>query len=181
MASVIDSCEPRNGSEQPDFREALFNSGQVGPIEHVQVSTARIVQLRGILFDLDPHLYRESAILPKLPSDPEEFYRDIASHWLSRHPVLDKAQVRNSGTGLHAILFLNEPLVFNSDAERERWAGIIQVVQAAMPWTLISRASQRQLDLWAVQTRRTALKSLLKEGLPVTAEEILGSISGHAQ
>lgn len=46
-----------------DTREALFNDGAVGPIQRIQVSTERIVALRGILFDIDPDLLHQGAFV----------------------------------------------------------------------------------------------------------------------
>src|SRR5689334_6111914 len=96
----------------PDVREQLFNGGEVGPIEHIQVSTERIVQLNGIFFDLDPTSLREGPLLPGLSQDPQEFYDNCLRRWLANHPLLHHLEVRASGTGLHAILRLNPPVEF---------------------------------------------------------------------
>ena len=38
-----------------------------------------------------------------------------------------------TGTGLHGILWFADPVEFTTDGDRERWTGIVQVVQAALP------------------------------------------------
>src|SRR5262245_25615845 len=68
-----------------DYREQLFNEGNVGPIDHIQVSTERIVRLNGILFDIDPQNLRESPLLPAVLQDPEQFYQAYVQRWLANH------------------------------------------------------------------------------------------------
>ena len=117
----------------PDSREQLFNGGEVGPIQHVQVSTERIVRLNGILFDIDPANLSEGPLVPALSQDPDEFYELCVQRWLANHRVLEHAEVRASGTGLHAILWLDPPVEFGDQAERTRWCSITKVVQAVLP------------------------------------------------
>ena len=157
-----------------DFREQLYNSGDVGLIKDVQVSTERIVRSNGILYDLDPKLYRPSSLLPTIPTEPAEFYAVVAKPWLSRHAVLNHLEVRNSGTGLHGILWFSEPVTFDSDQDRQRWAGIIQVVQAALPVdpdqpgiTAVTRPSG------SINSKNGATVSILKSGAPVSHEDVL--------
>ncbi len=116
-----------------DWREQLFNDGFCGSIQQIQVSKERVTQLLGILFDIDLGIIKPNPLIPNLPSTANEFYYGIAQHWLSRHPVLNKAEVRCSGLGLHGILRFDTPIVFHTDGERNRWNGIIKVVQAALP------------------------------------------------
>lgn len=133
MDSPATLVSPASANSTVDHREQLFNGGEVGRIEQVQVSAERIVKLNGVLFDLDPRYYRASTLLPIVPLDPHEFYHAIAQHWLSRHPLLMHCQVRNSGTGLHAILWFDEPVVITSDEDRQRWTGVIKTIQSALP------------------------------------------------
>ena len=46
---------------------------------------------------------------------------------LARHPAYARAQVRDTGRGLHAVLRFDPPVTFESDAERERWAAVVKV------------------------------------------------------
>jgi hypothetical protein len=62
-----------------DLRKQLFNKGKIGPIEKIQVSTERIVQLNGILFDLDLDLIRPGGILKSVPKTPECFFERAVS------------------------------------------------------------------------------------------------------
>ena len=121
------------GHAQIDIREQLFNDGATGPISHVQLPAEAITSLRGILFDLDLSLMCASPLLPQVPENPREFYTGSVQPWLSRHPTLAKSKVLLSGTGLHSILCFEHPVEFGTDAERDRWAGIVEVVQASLP------------------------------------------------
>lgn len=127
------TCRSESEQEKRDLREQLFNDREKGPIEKVQLPAERITRLHGILFDLDPGKYRSGTLLPEIPNRPQEFYKSVARQWLSRHPVLDKGEVRDSGTGLHVIVQFEEPVVLQSDAERDRWTGIVEVVQSMLP------------------------------------------------
>ncbi len=110
-----------------DAREQLFNGGEIGPITHIQVSTERITQLNGILFDLDPQNLLGGPLLPALSHEPEQFYEQCVQPWLANDPVLQHMEVRISGTGLHAILWLDPPIEFTDDGERKRWCSITKV------------------------------------------------------
>ena len=120
MTNIQENAKPRKKTIPPDWRKALFNGGQVGPIEKIQVSTKRIVQVDGILFDLDPPLYQRGPFTKAVSNDPRAFYRDTVRPWLSRHPVLTKAEVRLTGNGLHVILWFAEPVVIENRASAHR-------------------------------------------------------------
>ena len=116
-----------------DYREQLCNGGEIGPITHVQLAEAEITSLQGIMLDLDSKLFRREIVPDTLGKNPKKFYEQIVSKWLSRHPVLSRAEVRNSGNGLHVILRLDQPLEFSTEGERERWSAIVRVLQKLLP------------------------------------------------
>jgi hypothetical protein len=128
------SREPAKLPEAPvDYREQLCNGGKIGPITHVQLSADEITSLQGIMLDLDPSLFRREIVPDTLGKNPKEFYQQIVSKWLSRHPVLSKAEVRSSGRGLHAILRFDQPLEFYMEGERDRWSAVVRVLQKLLP------------------------------------------------
>ena len=162
------------GDAQIDLREQLFNDGAVGPIAHVQLPVETITSLRGILFDLDLPLMHASPLLPQLPENPRGFYDGTVKVWLSRNTTLAKSEVRNSGAGIHAILRLSEPVVFHSDAERNRWAGIVQVVQAALPIDPDQpRITATTRAIGSVNSKNGQTVELLANGEPVSVEEVM--------
>jgi len=156
-----------------DLREALFNDGAIGPIGSIQVSTERVVALRGIMFDIDPDLFLQGGLIAAIPQDATEFYRETIKPMLDRHPVLRKAEVRMTGRGLHVILRFAKPVEFTKPGEQEEWAGIVEVVQTALPIdpgqpgiTATTRA------VGSINGKNGATVELLEKGSPVTEEEI---------
>jgi hypothetical protein len=157
----------------PDARQALFNEGAIGPIEHIQVSTERIVRLNGILFDIDATNLSAGPLLPGLSSDCEEFYEHCVRRWLN-HPVLGQLEVRASGTGLHAILWLDPPVEFGDEAERIRWCSIVKVVQAVLPTDPMApgiTATTRALG--SVNTKNGRDVRRLKEGQAISPADVI--------
>jgi hypothetical protein len=183
MSEGITKARPRTKRNQrsardrvkADLREQLFNEGEVGVIEEIQVSTERITAIRGILFDLDPQLYRTGPFTCGLSEDPEILYEHVIRLWLDRHPVLRNCEVRLSGTGLHAILWFENPVPLTTAGQRGRWAGIVKVVQASLPIdpdqpgiTATTRA------LGSTNSKNGAKVRRIRKGKPVTADDVLG-------
>ncbi len=152
-----------------DLREQLFNCGGQGLIEEVLVPADQITHLRGILFDLNPSVFRSGALLTEVPDDPAEFYTQVCEPMLSRHPLLAKAEVRISGTGVHAILWFDEPVALPEPGNRQRWAGIVQVVQTALPIdSTLPGITATTRPLGSTNSKNGATVSQLTPGTPVT-------------
>src|SRR3954454_4892677 len=81
-----------------DRREQLVNDGEVGEIAEVSIPEDMITSLRGIMLDLDPKLLGRKIVPNEIRDKPKKFCDQVVSPWLGRHPVLKKAEVRNSGT-----------------------------------------------------------------------------------
>lgn len=167
------SIEPRC-NDNVDLREQLFNTGDTGPITQVQLPAARITSLRGVMLDIDPSFIREGQLVPTVPDNPKDFYDIVVKPWIERHPTLAKAEVRNSGTGLHVILRLDEPVDFLTDADRDRWAAIVQIVQSALPSdprapgiTAVTRA------IGSTNSKNDAVVSQLRPGEGISADELV--------
>jgi hypothetical protein len=149
-----------------------------------------------VVFDIDPNLFRNDAKLFALDSKPKRFYEKTLALWLSREPALACAEVRDSGRGLHVILWFDEPVVFQTEADRQRWDGIVQVLQGALPvdpddrqrWDGIVQVLQGALPVDPDQPGITGLTrpvgsingktgrpvELLEPGTPVPIAEVLG-------
>jgi len=163
----------KSSTDAAGLRQQLFNEGAIGPLTDVQVSYERIVGVRGILFDLDPKLIREGQIFPTVSQDPHEFYLAVTRPLLDRHPVLSRAEVRVSGTGLHAIIWFDAPVELNNEGDRKRWTGMIKVIQCALPIdpdqphiTAVTRA------LNSFNAKNGALVTQLHAGEPVPVAEV---------
>lgn len=160
--------------DNSDLREQLFNDGARGSSKQVQVSKERVAQLLGIFFDIDPPIIKPNPLIPKVPSSPQDFYYEVARHWFSRHPVLSHAEVRCSGEGLHAILRFDTPIVFQTDGERNRWDGIIKVVQATLPVDPDAPSiTATTRPIGSTNSKNGAAVAMLKPGTPVRADEVL--------
>ena len=159
---------------QVDHREQLYNQGLTGPITDVQISTDRITKLLGIMFDIDPKLFRTSSVIPIVPTDPNDFYTVVVKPWLSRHPLLNRAEVRCSGTGVHVLLWFVDPPEFTTDEERRRWEGVVLAVQCALPIdpdqpgiTAVTR------PIGSVNSKNGATVTQFAAGEPVRSDEVL--------
>lgn len=67
------------------------------------------------------------------PPCPKTFFDEVLSKWLQRSSVLRHAEVRNTGSGLHLLLNLDEPIEFTSSAIRDRWDCKIRLLQSCLP------------------------------------------------
>ena len=169
------STTPFDGTQNnSDLREQLFNDGVTGSFQQIQVSKERVAQLRGILFDIDLLIIKPNPLIPDPPNSAPDFYREVAQTWLSRHPVLDNAEVRCSGQGLHVILRFDVPVVFHTDGDRDRWDGVAKVIQAALPVDPDAPSiTATTRPIGSANSKNGATVTLLKPGTPVRAEEVL--------
>jgi hypothetical protein len=126
------------------------------------------------MYDFDPDIVRSGGLFPSVPRDPREFYRGILAPMLARHAVLTKMQVRCSGRGLHGLLWIEPPVELKSAADQQRWAGIVKVVQAALPIdpdqpgiTAVTR------PVGSTNSKNGAIVELLNLGAPITEQEVL--------
>jgi hypothetical protein len=160
--------------DQIDRREQPYNGRETGPITRVQLSTDNITTLHGIVYDIDLHLLRPDGPMPGANTSPKQFFRKTLGPILDRHPALAGAEVRDTGRNVHVITWLDVPCVFGTDGERRRWAGIVQVVQAALPIdpdqpgiTALTR------PIGSINSKTGRRVELLRPGKPVPVAEVL--------
>lgn len=134
---IDQSRNPKPATQAEDthiaLREQLYNQGSVGLVEAISMPEAQITRLKGILLDIDCKFFKPSEIVPQPSVSPNQFYERYVVKWLERHPALSKAEVRNSGCGLHVLLWLDKPIEFKDERERAEWAARVQVIQCALP------------------------------------------------
>lgn len=119
-------------SEIVNVREQLFNERSIGDIKVIARSEAEIFQLHGILLDVDCKLWRHDQ--PGQPhQDTRAFFEHAIEPMLNRNPVLLNAEVRNSGNGLHVLIWFSEPVQFLDESARTRWAWIVKAIQRILP------------------------------------------------
>ncbi|MBA4192399.1 MAG: hypothetical protein C0467_30900 [Planctomycetaceae bacterium] len=116
-----------------DERLQLVNDRQRGTIEEVSVAEAAITSLHGILLDFDPDRLLRSVAPLSLREDPKKFWMGVIQPWLERSPVLAKAKVVASGRGLHVIVRMSPAVEFETEADHQKWAAAVKVVQKLLP------------------------------------------------
>lgn len=158
---------------KPDFREQLFNDHQIGTIESVSTSAERIYQLHALMWDIDPLILRSGALLGKVSRDPVKFYRRKLNAMLDRHELLRLAEVRNSGRGLHVLLWFAESVQLDTDRQREELSCIYDVLLPLLP----SDPHQPRLTaitrkVGSVNSKSGTKVEVLKRGMPVPYEAV---------
>ncbi len=155
-----------------DLREQLYNRRECGTFAEIQLPAERITTLHGIVFDLDPKLYRPGNPLFPPDDDPRRFF-DLVRPVLDRHPLARDAEVRMTGTGLHAIVWLDPPAQLCTAAAQARWGAYVRAVQATLPTdpnapgiTALTRA------VGSVTTKSGRAVEVLRAGNPVTAKAV---------
>jgi hypothetical protein len=157
-----------------DWRRQLYNDGEFGPIEAIQMPVELITRLRGIMLDIDPSLFRSRAVPAKYIDDPQKFYKRVVRPWLQRHAALRDAEVRLSGRGLHVLIWFTEPVEFTTDAERKRWAGIVKAVQAILPTDPDGPGITALTRAWGtINSKNGVMVKRLYAGKPVAKEVVL--------
>ena len=96
-------------------------------------------------------------------------------HWLDHDPVLSKAEVRDSGHGLHVLLWLDEPIIV-ADGEARQWDDIARGICNALPGDPnLNGIIALTRPIGAVNTKYNPPREvrLLRPGQPVSRAEIL--------
>jgi hypothetical protein len=125
-----------------DLREQLVNGRETGTFAEVQLPRERVTTLHGILLDLDPQLYRPGNPVFPPAADPRAFFEQVRPV-LDRHPLARHAEVRKTGTGLHAIVLLDPPAELHTAADQARWDALVRAVQCTLPVDPNARGSPR--------------------------------------
>jgi hypothetical protein len=155
-----------------DLREQLVNGRGQGTFAEVQLPLERVTTLHGILLDLDPKLYRPGNPYFPPADDPRKFFENIAPV-LDRHPLACSAQVRMTGTGLHALVLLEPPVELHSEAEQNKWASYVRVVQGTLPTdTNAPGITAVTRPVGSTNSKNGAVVEVLREGRPVTPEAV---------
>jgi hypothetical protein len=123
----------RKKKSKVDLQKQFFDGKKVGKFSEVSTSWGSIRQLHGIVMSLNPSQYRKGPFLDSQPKDPTTFFNDIVQPWISRHPTLAKAEVRNNGWGCNVILRFDKPVTLNDEQEHEAWENLIYVLQGSLP------------------------------------------------
>jgi hypothetical protein len=157
-----------------DHREQLCNERETGPINTVSLPLVNITRIHGISFDLDINLFRTDGPVPLPLGSVEEFTEQTLKPMLARHPALRGAEIRDSGRNVHAILWFDQSVVLDSDAERDRWKAIVEIIQAALPIDPdMPGITNLTRPVGSINGKTGRPVRILKAGTPVPVAEIL--------
>lgn len=168
----------RRGADAPPdktgWRKQLVNGQEAGPIERVSLSEAMITSLHGILLDIDPDRMRDDLAPLHVRTTPNLLLEEVVGPLLANHPVFDRAEVRSSGRGLHVIVRMTPGVEFDSEAERERWAGVVGIVQGLLPTDPDCPGITATTRLLNSTNEKNGSKVVrLKKATPVSPDEVL--------
>jgi len=165
------------GETQVDLseREAPFNGGERGPAHAIAKPIEGIAAIRGFMIDLDLKLLDPKVIGDEAAGSAEVFYEQHVRHWLDRDPVLKKAEVRDTGGGLHVLLQLDEPVIV-APGQQRAWDGVARGLHGVLPGDPnLSGIIAMTRPVGALNTKYDPPRQvrLLREGQPVTQREVL--------
>ena len=115
-----------------DHFELLTNDRKTGPIKQIQLPKDLVTTVHGIMFDIDPKNF-DPLKYPAVSQNADAFYQQVVSKWLGNSEVLKNAEVRMSGSGLHILLWVVDPIELSSESDQEKWDCVIKTVQACLP------------------------------------------------
>lgn len=157
-----------------DWREQTFNDGEVGPVERVSTPRDGITRLRAVMVDTDTKYLDPALYPPGKGTDALRLYNQTVALWLDRHPLWSKAEVRHTGSGLHILFHFEQPVPFDSTADRDRWAAVVRAVQSTLPsdpnapgLTALTR------PLGSVNSKTGRAVKQLRPGTPVAPQAVL--------
>lgn len=176
MAATATCNPPASGDCA--VREALFNGGDRGPAFSIARPVDEIAAINGFMVDVDLKLLDPDVLGESSVASPAAFYDRHLCHWLDRDAVLAKAEARDTGGGVHVLLWLDEPVVIPAGQQRQ-WNAVARGLHSALPGDpklggII--AMTRPVGELNLKYDPPHAVRLLREGTPVTQKEVLGLV-----
>lgn len=166
---------PAHDHGASDDRESLVNGRERGPANQIATKVEEVASIHGFMSDLDCKILDPAVVGEECVRSPADLYEQHARHWLDRDPVLTKAQVRDSGYGLHVLLMLDEPIICRGDDARD-WDKIARGLRNVLPGDpSLNGIVAMTRPVRALNTKADPPKEvrLLRAGEPITRDEIL--------
>lgn len=166
-----------------DERESLVNDRRRGTKYEITPKVEEVAAIHGFMNDLDLKMLDPAVVGEKCVESAAAFYEQHVRLWLDRDPLLAKAEVRDTGGGLHVILWLDEPIIVCADEARQ-WNGIARGICNALPGDPnLNGIIALTRPVGAVNTKYNPPREvrLLRSGEPVTRAEILDLIERVAR
>jgi hypothetical protein len=158
-----------------DIREATFNGGERGPAYAISKPVDQVSCINCFMIDLDCGILDPDTVGEAAMQSAVELYEMHVRIWLDRDPVLAKAEVRNTGHGLHILLWLDEPIICSGDDAR-RWDKIERGLRNVLPGDpKLNGIIAMTRPVGATNNKHEPAKTVtqLRAGEPVSREEIL--------
>ena len=158
-----------------DIREAIFNGRECGPAFTISRPVEQVSAIHGFMIDLDCGILDPAAVGQECVESADILYERHVQGWLDRDAVLAKAEVRNTGHGLHVLLWLGDPIICAGDDAR-RWDKITRGLRNVLPGDpKLNGIIAMTRPVGAINNKYEPAKTVnqLHAGLPVSREEIL--------
>jgi hypothetical protein len=175
---VGDAEAVRRSERDLSEREAIYNGRARGPVDEIACPVEQVAAICGFMIDIDTKLLDPNVVGEDAAAVSQSLYDQHVSRWLERDPVLAKAEVRDTGGGLHVLLILDEPLIVAAGQQR-RWdevaRGLLSVLPSdpRAPGINVMTRPIGAINLKYAPPREVRL---LREGKPVSKAEILGLV-----
>lgn len=167
--------DAQRGPGYDDVREATFNGGEHGPAYVISRPVDQVSCINYFMIDLDCGILDPKTVGEAAVFSADELYEKHVRDWLDRDPVLAKAEVRNTGHGLHILLRLDDPIICTGDDAR-RWDKIARGLRNALPGDpKLNGIIAMTRPVGAMNNKYEPAKTVtqLRAGAPVSREEIL--------
>ena len=177
----VDTSPPRKDNRHAvsDTRESLCNERATGPASRIALPVNQVASIHGFMIDIDlSHLAHDTLGGESLASV-DAFYASHLGLWLDRDPVLAKAEVRDTGHGVHVLLWLDKPVVC-SDGDQQTWNGIVGGLRTVLPGDpKVNGINAMTRPVGAENTKSDPVMVVrqLRAGQPVTRAEILDLVT----
>jgi hypothetical protein len=158
-----------------DEREATFNGGDRGSACVIARPVDQVSCVRCFVIDIDCGILDPAVVGDVATVSADELYTKHVRVWLDRDPVLSKAEVRNTGHGLHVLLWMDEPIICHGDDAR-RWDKIARGLRNVLPGDpSLNGIVAMTRPVGATNNKHEPAKTVtqLRAGEPVSREEIL--------
>lgn len=158
-----------------DEREAIYNGRDRGPAHTIARPVDEVAAINGFLIDLDCKLLDPVVVGEAAVECPAVLYEEYVRHWVARDPVLAKAEVRDTGGGLHLLLWVESPILVDGEQARD-WDRVARALRNALPGDPnVNGIIAMTRPVGAVNTKYAPARTVrvLSEGLPVTRDEVL--------
>lgn len=158
-----------------DERESLVNDRRRGTKYEITPRVVEVTSIHAFMNDLDCKILDPAVVGEECVESAAALYDQHARFWLERDPVLSKAEVRDSGHGLHILLWLDEPIIVG-DGEAQMWHAISRGICTALPGDPnLNGIIALTRPVGAMNTKQDPHREVkvLRPGRPVTRAEIL--------